>query len=123
MRTLEPDMQDWPSSAQYREAFATIRDQVTVNQLLMLQRHYHAPGRAITARRLAEQIGYANYGGVNIQYGTLAKRLCEALEVEVDGDHVSVLAMFVRDPSVEGGECQFIMRPQVAHALAALRWV
>ena len=124
MRPLDVSTTDFPSSQQYREAFAAIRDQITVNQLLLLQRHYHAPGRTITARRLAECVGYANYGGVNAQYGALAKHLCDALQVRFEEEYwVTIVAMFARDPDVEGGELQWVMRPQVAHALAALGWV
>jgi hypothetical protein len=124
MRTLDvSSTADFPSSQQYREAFAAIRDQIHVNQLLMLQRHYHAPGRTVTARRLAEAVGYAGHGGTGLQYGGLAKRLCEALQVQMEEEQVYILAMFTRDPDVEGGELQFIMRPQVARALEALGWV
>jgi hypothetical protein len=123
MRTLDVSTADFPSSEEYRQAFAAIRDQITVNQLLMLQRHYHAPGRTVTARRLAERVGFATHGGANLQYGILAKQLCDALQVRIEEEQVFILALFARDPSVERGEIQFIMRPQVAHALAALGWV
>jgi hypothetical protein len=123
MRTLDVFGTDFPSSQEYREAFAAIHDQITVKQFLMLQRHYHAPGRTTTASRLAEFVGYTNYGGVNLQYGALAKRLCDELKVQIDREQVYILAMFARDQSVDNGEVQFVMRPQVARALEALGWV
>jgi hypothetical protein len=123
MNHLDSQTVDWPTSDKYCAAFKSIRDQMTVNQLIMLQRHYHSAGRIITARRLADLVGFVNWGGVNLQYGTLAKKLCEALEVTIDSDHLFVLVTFARDPSIDDGECQLAMRPQVAQALETLGWV
>lgn len=111
-----------PASSTYAGAFEAIRGKVTVNQLLMLQHHYAAPGRCVTARRLAECVGYADWRGVNTQYGALAKRLADQMGLEVDGDNVFLLATFVSDADVENGETQLVMRPQVAVALERLGW-
>jgi hypothetical protein len=111
MRTLDADAREFPSSQEYRDAFAAVREQITVNQLLILQRHYHAPGRTITARRLAEYVGYANYGGVNLQYGALAKLVADALHVQVEVEQLFLLVSWTRAPSVEDGELLLIMRP------------
>jgi hypothetical protein len=113
----------FPAAEEYRQALASIRDQMTVNQLLMLQRHYYAPGRTTTARRLATAVQFQDHRGVNLQYGSLAKKVCDALHVEVNGDAVFVLATFVHDPDIDNGECQFVMRVQVARALELLGWV
>jgi hypothetical protein len=93
---------------------------MTPNHLLLLQSHYRAPGHTTTARRLAEQVGFANWRGLNAQYGGLAKQLGEALGVEINGESVYILATFRREAGVEDNEIQFIMRPQVAQALEAL---
>ena len=111
-----------PASGGYAAALAAIRRHVTVTQLLLLQHHYSSPGRTTTARRLGECVGYADHRGANSQYGTLAKRLAEDLGLEVNGDHVFLLATFTADPDVEGGETQLVMRPQVAAALERLGW-
>src|SRR4051794_11096865 len=79
MRMLDAATADIPTAEEYRKAFAAVRHQMTVSQLLLLQRHYAAPGRATTARRLAEAVGFQDWRGVNLQYGTLAKRACDAL--------------------------------------------
>jgi hypothetical protein len=123
MRTLDQTSDNVPTAEEFRHALAAVSDQMTVNQLLLLQRHYRAPGRAITARQLAEAVGFRDWRGVNLQYGTLAKRVCDALGVTIDGDNLFVLATFVRDPGIDDGECQLVMRVQVARALELLGWV
>ncbi len=123
MRTLDATTTDIPTAEEYQEALAAMRDQMTVRQLLLLQRHYAAPGRTTTARRLAEAVGFQDWRGVNLQYGTLAKRVCDALGVAVDGDSMFALATFTRDPGIDQGECQLVMRVQVARALEQLGWV
>jgi hypothetical protein len=123
MRTLNPPSGSFPTADEYRAAFGTCRDEMTLNHLLLLQRHYHSPGRTATARELADKIGYSDWRGVNLQYGLLAKRLCEVLGVEIDGESVYILATFRREAGVKDGELQFVMRPQLAEALEALGWV
>jgi hypothetical protein len=111
------------TAEEYRQALADVRDQMAVSQLLLLQRHYYAPGRTTTARRLANAVQFQDWRGVNLQYGGLAKKVCDALHVEIDGDALLVLATFVRDPGIDDGECQLVMRLQVARALELLGWV
>jgi hypothetical protein len=41
----------------------------------LLRAHYQARGHVRTYPQLAETVGYANYGGVNSQYGRLARRV------------------------------------------------
>jgi hypothetical protein len=113
----------FPTAAEYRKAFAAVHDQMTVSQLLLLQRHYYAPSRTTTARRLAAAVQFQDWRGVNLQYGGLSKKVCEALNVEIDGDALFVLATFVRDRGIDEGECQLVMRAQVARALELLGWV
>jgi hypothetical protein len=113
----------FPTAEEYRQAFAAMKDQMTVNQLLLLQRHYDAPGRTTTARRLATAVQFQDWRGVNLQYGGLSKKVCDALGVEMDGDALFVLATFVHDPDIDEGECQLVMRVQVARALELLGWV
>ena len=53
---------------------------LTDRQQKFLQAHYRATGRVATMSNLAEAAGYKNYGGVNLQYGGIAKRLARALK-------------------------------------------
>jgi hypothetical protein len=59
MRTLNPD-NTCPTVDEYRAAAAAIRGELTLNQLHLLQRHYHARRHRATARQLAKQVGFAN---------------------------------------------------------------
>jgi hypothetical protein len=78
----------------------------------------------MTANQLAKQVGYLNWRGVNAQYGSLAKRLCRALGVQTAGVHEDILATTIPpETGVANGELQLVMRPPVAEALKALRWV
>ena len=59
----------------------------------------------------------------NYTYGTVTKKVCDALHVEMDGEALFVLTTFVRDPGIDDGECQLVMRVQAARALELLGWV
>lgn len=123
MRTLDAQPVEFPSAEEYVKGFEAIRETITVNQLLLLQRHYNSPGRTTTATKLAQSVGYATHNGFNSQYGKLASRLGEAMQLEVLPDRVQLLTIIAHDPAVENNECQFVMRPQVAAALERMGWV
>jgi hypothetical protein len=84
-------------------------------QQVFLREHANAPGRALTARKLAEAVGYQNYGGINLQYGLLAKRIGQALGIE--DARLSILVDFVRPRAVTNSEWVLVMHPQFAEAL------
>ena len=90
-------------------------------QLEFLREHANAPGRALTARRLARAVGYQNHGGINLQYGLLAQRIGEALGRR--GVHLSLLVDFVRPKAVTNREWVMVMHPQFAEALKQARWI
>jgi TPR repeat protein len=121
-RPLTPSS-DFPTADEYRAALVALRDQTTPNHRLLLRNLYRAPGHTATIRQLAEQVGYADFRGGNLLYGLLASQLCEALDVEIEGENVHVLATFKREPGIANGELQFVMRPQLAEALETLGWV
>jgi hypothetical protein len=117
-----------PTVQQYRQALLALHDQgqITPNQMRLLQFHYLAPGHTATSRQLADQVGFAGYGGTNAQYGHLAHRLYDALDVEFplqDDVWESILATWTRVPGVADDELLLIMRPEVAQALMDLGWV
>lgn len=65
-----------------RAEFVKVLRQVSMprgRQLDFLREHVQSPGRALTARRLARAVGYQSYGGINLQYGLLARRIGDAL--------------------------------------------
>jgi len=69
-----------PSVAELTHAFERILPTLTEKQMAMLRAHYHSGGRAVTMRELATASGYGDYKIANLQYGTLAKKLLDAME-------------------------------------------
>jgi hypothetical protein len=90
-------------------------------QLDFLREHVKAPGRARTARRLAQTAGYQNYGGINLQYGLLARRIGAALGRR--DANLSLLVDFVPPTSVTNTEWVMVMHPQFAEALKQAGWI
>jgi hypothetical protein len=118
-----PTDPDTLTAQQYRGAFEKIRDQLTDKQREMLRAHYHAPDRKITARQLAEAVGYPNYSTVNLQYGVIGALLCELLGQEPDSERLYVLLHFIRPHTEGNAEWIWRMREPAAQALQELGWI
>ena len=108
-----------PTRAQFAEALKQIRPP-RGRQLDFLRYHLHARGRALTASRLAQAVGYQNHGGINLRYGLLAQRIGGALGLKEV--HLSLLVEFVRPKSITNTEWVMVMRPQFADALIQVGW-
>lgn len=106
----------------YRAALELLESTLPEKHRLLLVRHYEAPKRIITARQLAAKVGYPSYGTVNLQYGTLARRVCEILG-QRHRFHVLALATFLPGTPESDGELRWVMKPEVARALEELGWV
>lgn len=107
---------------EYKAALTLLADEMPPKHRLLLEVHYRAPGRRLTARKLAEKVGYASFGAVNLQYGTLARKICDILGIRLEY-HVLVLAKFMTPKTGWDREVLWIMRPELARALEELRWV
>lgn len=90
-------------------------------QLEFLQAHYSSPGRASTATNLARAAGYRNFNALNLQYGTLARRIGEALGVREAT--LGLLLEFNEPFSLTNEHWILSMRPEFADALRELGWV
>jgi 5-methylcytosine-specific restriction protein A len=110
-----------PEVKAYCHAFLTIRDQLTDNQLRLLQIHYAAPEHTVKPIELAERVGYPNYSAVNLQYGLLAKRVCNVLDLQLRF-HIQALIIYVHPGTNQDESPKWIMRPQVVQALQELGW-
>lgn len=104
----------------YKAALSLLERDMPARHRLLLEAHYRAPGRTMTARSLAHRVGYAHYGAVNLQYGTLARRICEILGQRLEF-HVLIVAELVLPE--DGGELLWVMRPELAGALEEMGWV
>ena len=83
--------------------------------------HYQARGHVRTYPQLAEMVGYANYGGVNSQYGRLARRVASGLGVTSlpeEGFWGIVLVEWAGSYDPSG--TRFRLRSQVVEALEQL---
>ncbi len=90
-------------------------------QMRFLQAHYSSPGRASTATLLALAAGYENFNALNLQYGTLARRVGEVLGVR--GAKLGFLLEFNEPGSLTNEHWILSMRPAFAEALRELGWV
>jgi hypothetical protein len=106
----------------YKAALAMLDEGLPPRHRRMLASHYNAPKRTITARSLAAAVGYPNFNSVNLQYGTLARKICEILGLRLEF-HVSVLAEFIMPKPEDGTEVLWVMRPELSRALEELQWV
>lgn len=87
----------------------------------LLKAHYKAPGRAITARVLAKQLGYRNHGGVNLCYGKLAARI--AASMGAPRARLSLLVDFAKPRTLTNKEWILIMKPEFVDALKRTAWI
>lgn len=86
----------------------------------MLQAHYHAPDRTLTATQMAKALGYPKYSAANLHYGKLARLVGEQIGWHpLPDEAIFVLVTFEKPHR----EWRWIMRPSVAQALEQLGWV
>lgn len=114
-------MSDKTTEAPSAERYATaIRDiLLTDTQVQMLQAHYNAPLRAVTATQMAKSLGYAHYSIANAHYGRLGRIVGDQLAYNPMKERLGTLVTFQK----RDDEWHWIMRPQVAEALEMLHLV
>jgi hypothetical protein len=89
----------------YAEAFAVVvREGVPDKHLALLEVHAAAPRQTASWRELAPQVGYPTAGTVNLQYGTFAHRIANALGIfeKPGGFWLNVLAESVEKLDADG---------------------
>ena len=109
-----------PTQAQFLRALNQVGEPKG-RQRDFLREHVQAPGRALTARRLAQSAGYRSHDGINLQYGLLAGLIGKALRR--NGANITLLVDLIRPPSVTNAEYVMVMHPQFAEALKQAGWV
>ena len=94
------------------------------HHLKMLQAHYAAIERTLTALQMAKAMGYHNHHAANLHYGKLGRLVGDALgwnpsRDEAQGaDAVYILAEFKKP----GKNWLWIMRPELSTAMENLGW-
>jgi hypothetical protein len=104
-------------------ALSLLEPDMPAKHRLLLEEHYRAPAHTVTARSLAWSVGYDHYGAVNLQYGILARKICEILGSPRLKYHVLIVAEFASPEDDPRGEILWVMRPELARALEELGWV
>jgi len=107
-----------PSADRFVAAFRSV-SKITDRQVQMLRLHYHAAERTVTAKELADLVGYTSYSVVNAQYGRLARLVGEQLDYNPEPERLGTLVRFEKRHDV----WNWLMRPEVAEALERLGWV
>jgi len=93
---------------------------ITPHHMRMLQAHYHAPGRTLTATQMSKALGYPTYAAANLHYGKLGRLVAEQIGWRPLSEHTVFVLVTFEKP---GREWHWIMRPEVAGALEQLGWV
>ena len=111
-----------PSSVEVRGALRMIWPHLTAAQRRMLKHHYEAPHKLATMTQLADTVDYASYGGANLWYGNLGRRLSVAMGREPHQTRIAQLVQFINPGDVTNKDFVMLMRPEVARALRGWRW-
>jgi len=109
------------TAANFYKAFEALQEEgIPDNTVALLQAHFNAPNHTATMAQLAEAVGFANYGGANMQYGILGRRLGEKLGIDKTtlGFWLHILAEWAGKGEL--GHQAFILRRPVIQALARL---
>jgi 5-methylcytosine-specific restriction enzyme A len=105
-------------SDDYVAAFRRIT--MAPHHMRMLQAHYHAPDRTLTATQMSMVLGYSTYVAANLHYGKLGRFVGEQIGWKpLPKQTVFVLVTFDKP----GHEWHWIMRPAVADAIEQLGWI
>jgi hypothetical protein len=112
------------STQEYRRAFVRILPMLTPNQLDMLRYHL-GKQRPVTATELAAHVGYADWRGVNAQYGRIGADLRKqsARIAKMEGQKSHAFAEFAQVPRKNRSypEWEWTLYPAVRRALNSLR--
>lgn len=106
----------------YIEAFDALgREGIPSQHRALLQAHFESPEHTATWERLAGAVGYVSGRAVNLQYGTLARRVARQLGLTdpPQGFWLFVLADW-GDKKDASGHTAFVLRQPVVEALTRL---
>ena len=118
----DPDEEFGDADAYYNAFSALLREGIHENHLALLRAHYAAPDHTTTWEALAKAVGYVRGAAVNMQYGTLAKRVARAMGIHEAprGFWLFVLVGWGPDFDPDTGHTTFFLRWPVIEALQRL---
>ena len=112
-----------PTAEEFAEALAAAKP--TPNELAMLQWHYGAPQKTLTAAKLSELMEWGGQSA-NSHYGKFADRVASFLDWVPNGEDrywVTMKVSCLVIGSRPADQYEWTLRPQVANALDELGWV
>src|SRR5207237_7183817 len=68
-----------PETSRYAEGLKRLASAMTPKHTLMLLHHYRSSQHTVTCSALAKVADYKDWNSVNLQYGTLARRLADSM--------------------------------------------
>ncbi|HEY1896855.1 MAG TPA: hypothetical protein VGG62_11305 [Terracidiphilus sp.] len=101
-------------------ALLAVEPKMTLKQRQMLAAHYYH--RTLSTGKIAKLVGYSSYRIVNMQYGTLCRRIADELGYKPPYDKIFTIAT-VSSKRDELGHAQWRLDAVVAKALEGLGWV
>lgn len=118
------------STAEFEAALLRMRDLdgVSANDLGVFRAFVRAPDNALTAPKLAEDAGLAGWQEANLRFGTLARRIGEALNFTPSTRSDGSLRWWMAAAHGAGadeedtGHFQWVLRPELVEALKKMRW-
>ena len=116
-------MSELPTTAQYKAGLQRLDASIHPNHRAMLLAHFRAPDHTITARELAKVADYKDWNGANLQYGTFAYNLGQAIgwSSSPDVQYSYIIADFT-EPLEPGQEWLWHMHPDLSGLIGELGW-
>lgn len=115
--------EEFGTADDYLRAFKTIVAKgIPDKHVELLRAHFAAPERTVTWAQLAAEVGYANGPAVNLQYGTLARRVAHLLGIKAKprGFWLNVLTDWAEEADALTGHTAFVLRRPVVDALSRI---
>jgi hypothetical protein len=122
--SVEDRLPKIPSVEDYRRAIRSmeIARVLTDTRWKLLRTHCIAPGRMLTTLELANAMGWATHGGVNLHYGELAAELGRRMSwAAAAGEPQSALVARFEGGGGEDPHTRWIMHDELARALVLAR--
>jgi hypothetical protein len=119
------------TSEEFKAALLATRDWMGISptQLQILQTQCRAPEGAITATQIKEQLGLKSVAAARLTYGTFARAVAEKLGYAPPRTGKNPVrwwfALSFGRPGTDDrgdGNFEWIMRPELAAALRAMKW-
>lgn len=116
---------------QFKAALLATRDWngIAPIQLQMLQAQCRAPDCTISATQMAQQLKFKSFAAARLHYGTMGRLIADKLGYAPPQKGKGTpcwwftLSTLREGPDGSDGQFEWMMRPELAAALRAMKWV